>query len=379
MRLLPAVCIALALPLTLCNAATAALRKPLTGQIEALAKDLRDVLTADPKLKGQTVTIGVFSGPQLPRTNFGQKLRRLLQEKLKDLLREEGAGLTITGRYDYVESETDAPQEDHDTKLQVIRITASIEDKAAREQAKKFVEVNETDDIVEALGLTVAPDLHGGQKARNDAAKKAQEKPTFVVRGRTQVAAAADSPFAVEILVKDKVAAPATLIAPQNQKGQAFADVKPEQFYEIRLHNDADFEAAATVTIDGLDALNTFNKDGRKYSHYLIPARGAVTVRGWLQTVKPGVKDNVLSFLVTEYGHGAATALKSTGEIGVITVGFHAAWKEGDPLPPGESGTRSVGRETRPGPGLPENLEVVKRNIGLKRATVSVRYSPTTP
>ncbi len=111
-----------------------------------------------------------------------------------------------------------------------------------------------------------------------------------------------------------------------------------------------------------------------KYGSYIIPRKDSTLVRGWLRTVKPGVKDNVLSFLVTEYGHGAATQFKSTGEVGVITVQFAMAWKKGDAVPTG--GKRGGGRETAPGPGLPEKMNVVERIVGDRRSTISIRYSP---
>jgi hypothetical protein len=353
--------------------------RPLNEQLKTLGKLLRDSLKNDPKLKGKAVKIGLFSGPQLPSTNFGQRIRRQLMEELKGELKES-ADLTVTGRYDFVESDRDTAAGDDQFKLQVLRLTAAIEDRTARELVKVSVEVNNTDDIAQALGLTVAPPLHGSQKRRNQEAKQAQEKPAFKVLQRTRVAPTNFDnarPFSVEILVKQTPDGKAVSLVPEKLKGRPFVDIKENQFYEVRLHNDGKFEGAAEVLIDGLGALATFNKDKQKPTHYLIPAGGSTTIRGWLHTTKKGAKDSVLSFLVTEYGRGAATKFRSSGEVGVITVRFSAAWKEGDDPPAGERGARSTGRETTAGPGLPENLKVVKRHVGLIRSTVSIRYSPT--
>jgi len=370
--------LALLLVVGLVDRATAAPGRTLASELPHLAKDIRDALTSDPKLKGG-LSIGGFNGPQLKNSNFGLSIGRQLSQLLTTLVRDE-ADLVLVGRYDYVPSETDTAEDARDEKLQVIRIVASVENKQARQLATFSVEINDTDDIDLITGGTNAAPLHGGQKARNESAKKAFQNPGFAIKDRTRVAVNEKSPYAVEILVKDKLNGIAHPIEPANQKGRAFVDVKPDQFYELRLYNDENFEAAASITIDGLDAINTFNKDKQQYGPYIIPPKGSVLVRGWFQTATPKKKatdlDNMLAFQVTELGHGAATALKSPGEIGVITVGFHAAWKPNDKPPESEKGVRSVGRETKAGPGFDEKIEVVSRHIGLKRATVSIRYSP---
>jgi hypothetical protein len=358
--------------------ASAAPLRTLDGELKVLAKQLRISATSDPKLKGKKIKMGLFNGPQLPNSNFGPGIRRQLMEDLKSLL-SDAAELTVMGRYDFLESAQDTAADDPTFKLHVLRIAAWVENRATRELVKFVVEVNNTDDIVQALGDTAAPEMHGTQKQRNWEARRAHENPGFKVLHRTRVAPAnfdARRPFSVEILVKDRHDGQATPIEPKPLKGRPFVDVKPTQYYEIRLHNDGDFEGAAEVTIDGLNAISTFNKDKRKPTHYLIPAGGSTTIRGWLHTTASGARDNVLAFLVTEYGHGAATRFRSTGEVGVITVRFSAAWAEGKKPPSGEGGARSSGRETDAGPGLPENLKVVKRHLGLIRSTVSIRYSP---
>jgi hypothetical protein len=319
--------------------------------------------------------LGLFNGPKLRGSNFGNRIERALAAELTTLLVEK-AELTLLGRYDYVESAGDTAADDPNFHLRVLKITAVIEDAQGRQLDTKVIEVNDTDDIAAALGLTVQPPFNGGQKARNEAGDKAFQAPQFFVRNRTQISDAANSPYSVEVRVKSTPDGAGTPLAPQNQKGHAFVDIKPTQFYELRLYNDEPFEASAAITIDGLDALNTFNEDKVKYRSYIIPPRSSILVRGWLHTVEPREKekDNVFAFLVTEYGHGAASRLKSTGQIGVITVQFAAAWKPGKKEP--EHASRGTGRETDKGPGLPESLKVEPWLIGDRRSTISVRYSP---
>ena len=356
-------------------AASAATEKRLDAQLKDLAAYLKASIQNDPKIKGRAVTLGLFNGPKLRGSNFGTRIERALAAELAGLVADK-AELTILGRYDYRESETDFAGDDLKFKLRVLLITAVIEDAAGKQLDVKSVEVNDSDDIFAVLGLTGQPPFNGGQKKRNEAPKKAFDNPTFFVREKTRVSDAKDSPYAVEVLVKEKADGVGMPVKPDNKKGLAFVDIKPTQFYELRIYNDKKYEAAVTITIDGLDALNTFNIDKVKYQSYIIPPKSSVLVRGWLHTTKPRPveRDNVLSFLVTEYGHGAATKFKSTGAVGVITVQFAYAWKEGGPVPP--NGTREVGRETTEGPGLPEKLEVVKRHVGDRRSTISIRYSP---
>ncbi len=269
--------------------------------------------------KGKKVKMGLFTGPTLPDTNFWNGIRLLFASEFASFVNPD-ADLILWGLYEVVESE-DTAADDPDYKLEVIRITASINTTKGKNLVNFSVEVNSTDDIIYVRGDTVAPPLHGTQKQRNQAASKAHAHPSFQLIESTRVGPTNHDkhPFSVEILVKDKADGTATPIAPKNKSGRAFVDIKPSQFYKIRLHNNADFEAAAEVTIDGLDVIKTFCKDNKKPSRFLVPAKGSTTIRGWLHTTKPKAPDSLLSFLVTELGRGAATRLKSTGEVGVIT------------------------------------------------------------
>jgi hypothetical protein len=121
--------------------------------------------------------------------------------------------------------------------------------------------------------------------------------------------------------------------------------------------------------------MNRFNADGVRYQGLLIEKGQTTTLRGWMHTAKPRLKekDNVFSFKVREYAFGSDHPLPASGEVGVITVQFAVAWKEGENRPAG----RSIGRETDKGPGLEENFKVEKRNIGEFNETISIRYSPS--
>jgi hypothetical protein len=103
----------------------------------------------------------------------------------------------------------------------------------------------------------------------------------------------------------------------------------------------------------------------------LVPARGEVTVPGWMISPK-----KVLGFKVTEYPRTAVAQLgRDKAPTGTITATFSAAWEKEPPKDeppmargPGDDGT---------GFGQSKEIDgkVVQRKVGVVRASVSVRYT----
>jgi hypothetical protein len=65
--------------------------------------------------------------------------------------------------------------------------------------------------------------------------------------------------------------------------------------------------------------------------------------------------------------------LRGNRTVGTLTVCFHIAWQGATPVE--EQGARDTGRATGFGPPVKTNLREVKRQIGVLREVVSVRYS----
>lgn len=364
-RFIPAVLIALAWAPASAHAADA---RRFDDQVKELAKRLKAAVGND------KIQIGAFNDAERRGTNFGLRIELSLKAELKSCL-AESATTKVFGTYNYVTSAKDTAADNPTYKMKVFRIKAVVEDGNGKTLHEEVVEINDTDDKLKMEGATGQPPFNAGQQKRDEYADEKIKNPKFYSKAQTRITAEDHCPYAIEILVKDTAGGMGTPIAPENKGGRAFVDIKQTQYYEIRLYNDDDHEAVASITIDGLDSLNTFNTDGVKYPGYLIPPKSSAVVRGWLHTVKPGAKDSVFSFLVTDYGNGAASQFKKNpGEVGVITVQFSMAWEQGKPPPQG--GKRSGGRETAKGDGLPENFKVVPREIGDPKATISVRYSP---
>jgi len=363
----------------------AAPTRSLDAELDGLLKQVADLLDNDNALKGRTVSLGGIASEDRPDTNYAGELRRLFEARLKGKLVPDGT-LKMTIFYDLIESEEIAAGEASGNKMKVLVIRVLIKDDKKKELFNKSVEVNESGDIKRVLGLTVALPPNGNQAERNREVEKAynqnkgkpadQVKPTFEVIDKTKIGIPGCKKFYVEILVKDTPVGVAKPIAPTaNALGNAFVDIKGNQYYEVRVYNDDDYACVTKICIDGQDAFNRFNADGVKYNGLLLEKGQSGTLKGWMHTTKPRPveKDNVFSFVVREYGLNSPQAQKASGEVGVITVQFAVAWKEGEARPAG----RNLGRETVPGPGLEQAFKIVKRHIGEFNETISIRYSPS--
>jgi hypothetical protein len=292
---------------------------------------------------------------------------------------QKKATLSLRGRYDKVPDPRDASQI-------LIKVTAEITNVKGDRIGEEFAELRDTSLIAGMLGSTVALPPAAPREKRNEILQKSLEKPSFSPEG-TLIRSGPDRPFAVEILVvpiRDapqdakgwaKVPARAAI----SKDGQPFVDIKRDEVYAIRIHNnfkngDDAYEVAVLVAIDGIDVFNYSQmRDPKtrkpKYTHYVCPP-GQCTISGWHKT-----NEQSDSFLVTKFGEGAASHAKiAHGKIGVITVKFALAWA-GNEVPGPEKGARDAGNETGFGPPVRTQLKEVERHVGVVRDVISVRYS----
>ncbi len=384
-RLLPSA-LALGILCTFAQQGTAATARYLNTELKALLDQVASALEKDVALAGTTVSLGRISSRTCPDSNYAPEMRRIVESQLKGKLVPLGSRI-ITIDYNLVPSDQERAEGTIDSdRMQVLLIRVIIEDRNLKELFNKSVEVNDSADIARVLGLNVAPPANGSQRERNTAIRQAYYlnlnkpaeavRPTFQVKAATQIGIPGDSRFFVEILVKDRPDGPTAAIRPvANARGNAFVDLKHGQFYELVIHNRDVHDCVARIRIDGQDALNRFNRDGKQWVGLLVQKGKSGLLRGWMHTIapRPVEKDNVFAFAVREYAHGSADPIKATGEVGVITVQFAVAWKEGEARPVG----REIGRVTDKGPGLDQKFTVEKRHVGQFNETISIRYSPT--
>src|SRR5262249_40542451 len=137
-----------------------------------------------------------------------------------------------------------------------------------------------------------------------------------------------DSPYAVEILAGPSGDAceprPAT-----KKDNQLFVDVKDGEVYRIKLYNNSEYEAAVSITIDGVDAFQFYEPADKKPKAFLVGAGKSRVINGWKRNT---AKSN--EFYVGKYEESAAyKTLKSSANVGTITICYHHCWEK-DKTPP---------------------------------------------
>jgi hypothetical protein len=351
----------------------------LRGAMADLAKAILD------KTKNQPITVGPFSPTDLPDSNAGVGFEQILTAELEALSRgvvRADAPFTVKGDYQLVKPR---PKRGAlpERSLREIRVTARIIDKETGEERKELrVEApfDSTKDILKTVQATAALPPQGNKEERHRELERRLKEPSVFIHGpnHTLISSTADSPYAVELLVKPLENHEKHTAQPRparEERGLAFVDIQQKELYEVKVYNNSDREVAVSLTIDGLDVFH-FSKDRNdrgepRFTHFIVAPTGTVTIVGWHNTIDPAAKDNFLSFLVTGYGQGAVSkaGIPSRGQVGVL----HVQFSDCRPLPEG-SKARS-GNETGFGPPREVKQKAVRYEIEPPHDAVSVRYT----
>ncbi len=338
-------------------------------ELARVAKDVKKTLAG----KGEdSVAVGQFTGPAHLPTSAGPAIAQIVSEELKKegLTVKQRANFTVEGRYRDVE--------DAESKLLAAQLKVRVLDRQDEVIIELQYGIFGDATIPTLFGLSVDLPPNANANARSEAMTRAIDKPSTAI-ANSRVSASKGSPFAIEVLVKTNKAAAPVPRGAEEKDGLAFVPIARGEAYQIRLINDSDHEAAVVLSVDGLSMFSFSDlrdpKNGQpKYHVVLVPAKGTATIPGWHRS-------NELSeqFEVTEYAKSAAAELKSTANIGTITACFAASWPVNgqppadEPTKPGEY-SRS-GDATGRGARVGAKYEEVQRNLGVIRATVSVRYT----
>ena len=352
--------------------------------LRPLAQDILDVVVKDQHQSA--ISVGEFVGQARFDTNAGQGIGEDLKSLLEELrpgVVQRGAALTISGRYAFVDEEKQNPQ------LKIVKVTAVILDQNDHRIDEKSIEIDSTKAIAQVMGVTAALPKDASKVERNRELQKAVAKPQFYLEG-TKIRSRAESPYAIEILVKP-LENPAQLTAqpraPQDSAGEAFVDIKQNELYEVKIYNDSGRPVAVALTVDSLDVFHFSNDrgpDGRPQFGFFIlqpkgfkeaadsesaPSDGTLTIVGWHKSVAG--RENFLSFLVTEHGKGAVSqpGVKARGKVGVIAVQF----SECRPLAKGAKA--AAGNETGFGPPREVRQKPVRYEVEPPHDFISVRYT----
>jgi hypothetical protein len=337
------------------------LRRELAEVAKVVRKHLRD--------RGEEVALGPFTCAAEAKANYGPGIVQMLAEELKKVglridLQVREARFVLQGAYRVI---TDTSTRDRQLAIKLEVKLRERGGKGIELDVDRAVVVEQT--VAAMLGLTVAlqPGGSAAERAKELTVAFRQEKKPLVEGGR--IAAGPDGRYGVELLVKR--GGRYEPVKPRLEDNEAYAGVARDEVYALRLYNDTEHEAAATVTIDGID-LFAFC-DVKPASLILAPKSNAL-LRGWPITLE---KTN--EFLVTAYPESAAFRLESLAPVGVINVAFAAAWPKGGTPPADEPkeptrGSRA-GDATGHGSPVEQRYVAVERTVGVLRASVSVRYT----
>jgi hypothetical protein len=341
---------------------SASANESLRVELAAAAKNLKQFLAG----QGQdSIAVGTFSGP--PEASSGPLLSKLMAEELTR------AGITVKLRAALIVEGNYIDVTDKSTKLLAAKLLFRVVNRQ-REELVKFERAVFGDDTLPVLfGMSVSLPPRADRQTRDKHLQHALDHPRPEVAGSR--VGTPGSPYAIEVLIKqgdDYQPRRATV-----NEGLPFVAIKRGEVYAVRLINDADHEAAVTLTIDGLNFF-TFtderNKKGKPFTIVFVGPRKSETIKGWYRA-----KNQSDEFLVTEYAKSGAALLKSTANLGTITACFAASWGK-DATPPADEPKNPAPHSrsadaTGFGSRIATPFDEVERNIGVIRATVSVRYT----
>lgn len=326
----------------------------LAVEVRAVVKEIQ--LTID-KRGGGSVAIGAITAESRIKGGSGPEIQLLLSTELKK------AGLTIDpDRYRF-EVKGDYLGFVHpQSKLQGVKLVLRVvdaEDGGTLAEFARFVFGEES--VPRMLGLSVKTPPNMPAEQRSEVFKEARANPGAKLEG-SRIQAAADSKYAVEILVKEGSQYVARKLTPDTL-GRPFVAVGKDEVFGVRLINDSAHEAAVNLCLDGINCFR-FSNSGSTY--WILPPKSHLDVIGWHKDDETSIE-----FKAVEFPDSAAARLKlaPSADIGLITAAFSAAWAS-DAEKPADESARAAGF----GEDVKFKTQKVKRQIGTVRETVAVRY-----
>jgi hypothetical protein len=359
--------------LMLCGLALAALlggagpvraQAGLKAELAAAAKKIAEAVGDKP------VTVGDFTGSKQLQSSAGPGIAKALGDALKKqkVTVQNNAALTVEGDF--------SDFNDQDSGRLAVRLNVRIKDSrgnVALEFARAIFpkDANDTS-IQELLGVNTSAAANASDQERDELIRKALKDPTARIFG-TRVLASQGRPYAIEVLVKS--GDDFTAKTPESIQGRAFVALDKNDTYAVRLINTSNFDAAVTLSIDGLNvfAFSQVKEEtgDPKVTRIIVPKKSQATIKGWYQT-----NDKTSAFVVTDLPKSAGGTLKSSSAVGTITATFAACVAKGGKLPGDEPKTRAAD-PTATGIGAEvggQNYQEAERTFGVVRDTISVRY-----
>jgi hypothetical protein len=332
-----------------------------------LARHVKQLLQ---KRGEKTIALGQFSGAGTFPSSGGPGIARVLAEELRNtgIRIRSRAAITIEGKYEAVKAE--------ETGKVLAQLIVNVRDRRGTQllsDNRRTILIFGVSEIAALLGLTVHLNPEGSRQQHDRELERKLEVPQFNGRG-SQVAADPKTSYSIEILVGSSPRGKFVPRQPTNEEGLAYVPIQRKEYYRIRVLNKSAYDAAVTVTIDGINmfAFSKVKHNRKRYVRFLLGAGKDTVIKGWHITNKKSK-----AFEVTSYARSAAAELKSKAPVGTITATFAAAWAKNSRAPTDEKNALHKGPDqaTGRGPRIDSRYKEVERKVGRIRDAISIRYT----
>jgi len=311
------------------------------------------------------IVVGDFTAPPRLKASGGVEISRAIATQLQSvgIVVADDAGQQLMGKFKLAEKKQH-PQDSFESLAFEIEATLldGNDDELAELPISVFGSV-----ALQLAGQTIDVSLKLQEKERQETlVRQVKEPPTKIEEGQTKPSAS--SPFGMEILVNNSNQV--NLRSPRlDSQSRAFVDLHRGEEYVVRLYNDASFEAAVCLTVDGVDVF-VDAQDAPKNSRFIIYPGTHIDVPGWYFN-----KSNSKAFEIGGYEESVANRVRNSTGIGTINATFQACWDPNGPRPTDEPGGNAKGgKATKQGRDIKKNYVELTRDFGDVRAVVSVRY-----
>ncbi|TWU05860.1 hypothetical protein Pla52n_15750 [Stieleria varia] len=310
--------------------------------------------------------VGDFTGTPKLKASGGIEISRAIVEQLEaaGIKVSDDGPLQLMGKFKLKEAKQHL-QDDFESLA--LEIEALILDSEDEELAELPISVFGSI-ALQLAGQTVDVPPKASEKQRQETLiHQVDHPPTKIDNVKTKPSPT--SPFSMEIFVlKGNQMSPCK---PElDSQSRSFVQLNKGDEYIVRLTNDASFEAAVTLTIDGVNMF-VDAQDAPKDSRLIIYPGTHVDIPGWYFT-----KTHSKAFEIGGYEESVAKRVGNSTGVGMITAAFSASWDPKGPRPSDEPGgkSKSINKATKQGRDLDKNYVQLDREFGQIRSIITVRY-----
>jgi hypothetical protein len=362
---------------------TASAQDSAADKIKKLTTDISKILKENMQT---SVSIGDITGPPSPSTAAGPGIAAILIAELakEGITVDPKAFFGMKGEYFPVEEEAKKDQ-------LIVRIEITIRNVKTGKSfgtINQILDSNANVDLAKILGVTASLPAKATPERRNEIIKEAISDPTPPATIGTVAKVDPKGRFGVEVLTRNAGGTLTAVKPTVNENKELVIDLEKGCEYVLKLQNNSPHEAAANITIDGLDVFQFFQPADKKPQNFILGAGTTAAIEGWVFGFDAKkAQATYRTFLVTDFANSAAgkelaknadtaayATLKSNPKIGTITVCFHPCWEEGK-APAEYAGSRSVAdNATGVGKEVKGTANKVQRTVGQLLEVITIRY-----